>query len=227
MAEKMKIIRGTLSGKEFMFNSADTANVIEVCFNPGEYGIDITNAYDEVDIPGLSSSIVKFKQGEPRLLSLDLMLDTYNNADEVKTDLRTEYIEPLEKLMDLDSDMHAPPPCQVLWGSLDFKGFVESMKKKYTLFASDGTPVRGKVTLKLKEYISLDEQINEASLASPDRRKLFKMRDGDNIWQMAYRAYGDSGQWRAIANANNIDDPLKLEAGRDLIIPVLERKDRR
>jgi nucleoid-associated protein YgaU len=39
---------------------------------------------------------------------------------------------------------------------------------------------------------------------------------------MAYTAYGDASLWRVIAEANNIDDPLYIEVGKDLIIPVLD-----
>ena len=42
---------------------------------------------------------------------------------------------------------------------------------------------------------------------------------------MAYTAYGDPGLWRVIAHANNIDDPLEVETGRDLIIPALKKEN--
>jgi nucleoid-associated protein YgaU len=47
------------------------------------------------------------------------------------------------------------------------------------------------------------------------------MTEGDSIWNMANKAYGDPGMWRVIADANDIDDPAKIEMGKDLIIPVL------
>ena len=37
--------------------------------------------------------------------------------------------------------------------------------------------------------------------------------DGDSLPSIAYAAYGDATQWRAIAEANGIDDPLSLRRG--------------
>jgi nucleoid-associated protein YgaU len=48
------------------------------------------------------------------------------------------------------------------------------------------------------------------------------VRDGDSLPSIAFAAYGDPTQWRAIAEANEIDDPLRLPRGRALAIPRLE-----
>ena len=39
---------------------------------------------------------------------------------------------------------------------------------------------------------------------------------------IAYAAYGDPTRWRAIAEANGIDDPLRLRRGTALTIPRLD-----
>ena len=36
---------------------------------------------------------------------------------------------------------------------------------------------------------------------------------GDTLHSVAYQAYGDAGLWRPIAEANDIDDPMRLRAG--------------
>jgi nucleoid-associated protein YgaU len=215
------IIRGKLSGKEIKFNSKDSSRVIKVTFNPTEYSIKKDISFNEPNIPGLISPVIQFTQGKAQTLNVELMLDTQVSDKSEKKDIRKEYIEKLQKLMEIDSDLHAPPPCQVLWGSLKFNGVLENMDKKYILFSSDGKPVRARVTLSFKEYIPLKLQVKKSPNYSPDRRKLFKMNEGDSIWQMAYEAYGDAGLWREIAEANKIDDPLRIKNGSDLIIPVL------
>lgn len=215
---KLIINSGTISGSSFKKD----AKILEVQYNPTEYSVSSSNTFAESKIPGLSGPIIQFSQGNAQSLSLELLLDTQLSDSPAKEDIRDKYIAPLEKLMTIKSDLHAPPHCQVLWGSLDFKGVLESLDKKYTLFSSDGIPVRARVTLKIKEYIPLGLMAKNPPLNSPDRRKLFTMKEGDSIWQMAYTAYGDPGLWRVIADANKIDDPLKIENGRDLIIPVLK-----
>ncbi|NEE52104.1 LysM peptidoglycan-binding domain-containing protein, partial [Streptomyces sp. SID8455] len=38
----------------------------------------------------------------------------------------------------------------------------------------------------------------------------------------AWREYGDATAWRTIADANNIDDPMRLIPGSELLVPGLE-----
>jgi hypothetical protein len=215
--EKLKILKGKGSGSSFTYNET----VIEACFNPTEYSIKKSNSFNEIKIPGLGSPVIQFNNGETRTLSIELMLDTYYTDQAEKESVKQKYIDKLEKLLAVDSELHAPPPCKVLWGKLEFTGVLDSMDKKYVLFDSGGTPIRARVTLSFKEYISLTAQASGTPTNSPDRRKVFTVKEGDSIWQLSNRAYADPGLWRVIAEANNIDDPLELDFGKDLIIPVL------
>jgi hypothetical protein len=220
---KLIIKSGTIKGSGF--SAGDVS--FEVPYNPTEYSVNNSNSFSETKIPGLIAPIIQFNQGNTRTLSIELLLDTYKSdkTDKEKEDLREKYIKPLEKLMAIKSDLHAPPHCMVSWGTFQFKGVLESLDKKYILFSGEGTPVRARVTLKFKEYYPLELQVKGTPLYSPDRRRLFKMTESDSIWQMAYTAYGDAGLWRAIAEANNIEDPWKVETGRDLIIPALKKEN--
>jgi hypothetical protein len=217
---KLKIISGTFKGSSFKSGEV----ILEVPYNPTEYSVSKSNSFSETKIPGLAAPIIQFNQGNTRTLSIELLLDTYSDdkKEKNKEDLRKKYIEPLEKLLAIKSNLHAPPHCKVLWGTFQFLGVLESMDKKYTLFSSSGSPVRARVTLKFKEYYPLELQVKGTPLYSPDRRRLLRVKEGDSIWQMAYTAYGDPGLWRVIADANNIDDPWQVEPGRDFIIPALK-----
>lgn len=221
--KKLIIIKGKLLGKEFVFNPKDSSSVIIVTFNPTEYSVSKSNKFSEIEIPGLGSPIIQFNQGASKTLDVELMLDTYTNGIPIKNDIRIQYIYHLNKLLAVDSHLHAPPPCQVLWGSLVFMGVLEKMDVSYIMFTNDGIPVRAKVKLSFKEFVPLKLQIKGSPLFSPDRRRLFTMKQGDSIWLMAYKAYSSAGLWRVIADANKIDDPLKIENGKDLIIPVLKQ----
>ena len=44
-------------------------------------------------------------------------------------------------------------------------------------------------------------------------RRPHASRDGDSLPSIAYRAYGDATRWRTIAEANGIDNPLRLRRG--------------
>ena len=57
---------------------------------------------------------------------------------------------------------------------------------------------------------------------TPNPGQVRRLEAGQYLDTVADELYGDHGQWRAIANANGIDDPLALDPGRVLMIPELE-----
>lgn len=219
---KLVLIRGKWDGSKVTFDNNDDAAVITVTFNPTEYSIDKSNVFSEASIPGLGSPIIQFSRGNARTLSLELLLDTYT-FDRGK-DLRKEYIARLERLIDIDGDLHAPPPCKVLWSSLEFIGVLESLRKRYVFFSDDGTPVRARVTLSFKEYVPVEIQQRATPLSSPDKTKTRVVKQGDSIWHMSAQAYGSPDHWRLIAQANKIDNPQVLEIGREIVIPPLSER---
>jgi nucleoid-associated protein YgaU len=44
---------------------------------------------------------------------------------------------------------------------------------------------------------------------------------GDTLQSIAFKEYDDAGEWRRIAEANGIDDPLELAPGKRLLIPPI------
>ncbi len=221
MTEKLIIIKGRPAGKMAVFIEQDRRSIIEICFNPNEYSMDKSNTYSEASIPGLGSPIIQFSSGSAKTLSIELLLDTYTyNKGE---DIRKKYIEKLEKLVEIDGAFHAPPPCKVLWGTLEFVGVADSMRKNYVMFKDDGTPVRARVTLTFKELVPVEFQMIMTPRFSPDRLKKYVIKEGDSLWQLSYKEYGEPSYWRLIAEKNNIDNPLSIESGIEIIIPPLVR----
>jgi len=47
----------------------------------------------------------------------------------------------------------------------------------------------------------------------------YKVEAGDNLWEIAVRAYGDGYKWVEIANANNLDNPDIIHPGNELTLP--------
>lgn len=218
-SDKLIIIKGKPAAKKALFIATDMTSVIEICFNPNEYTIEKRNNFSEASIPGLGSPIIQFSSGNTRTLSIELMLDTYTYSN--GEDIREKYIERLEKLIEVDGEFHAPPPCKVIWGSLEFVSVLDSMTKRYVFFKDDGTPVRARVTLSFKEYLPVDIQIMQSPRSSPNRFKKHLIKEGDSLWLLSSKEYGEPFHWRFIAEANKIDDPLSLEPGTEIILPPL------
>jgi hypothetical protein len=91
---------------------------------------------------------MEFTAGEPKSMTFDLFVDLYEN----KGDVHTQYTLPLLKMAEVDTMMKRPPMVSVTWGKQQqFKGVIENVSVKYTLFLEDGTPVRASVNLKVRE----------------------------------------------------------------------------
>jgi hypothetical protein len=189
---------------------------IEALFNPNQYSISKSNSIAESAIPGLEAPILQYVHGNTRTLDMDLFFDTYEKGTNVKDKTDKVY-----DLLYVVSSTHAPPICQIEWGGLDFQGVLDHVSGKFTLFLADGTPVRATLSVSFKEYIDVQVLVRERPRESADHRKTWLVKSGDRIDNIAGQEYNDPGMWRPIAEANDLDDPSRLEPGFVLLIPPL------
>ncbi len=189
---------------------------IEVLFNPAEYTLDKSNQFQSTPIVGLSTPLTQFINGNARTLTMDLFFDTYEKGVDVRI-----YTGKMQALLEIDSDLHAPPVCQFVWDSIILKATIEKITSKYTMFLPDGTPVRATLNVTFKEYKTLSEQLSENRLSSATKTRIIITQQGEALWHIASRYYGDPGQWRVIAKENGIDDPLLIQAGMELRLPSI------
>jgi hypothetical protein len=102
-----------------------------------------------------------------------------------------------------------------------FRCVLESVKQKFTLFSSEGTPLRATLSVTLREYRTLEEQLKQLHLSSPDRTHAHVIDATDTLAGISDRYYERPDDWRSIADANNIDDPRRLAIGTLLRVPRL------
>lgn len=100
-----------------------------------------------------------------------------------------------------------------------FKCIVENVKQKFTLFSPEGIPLRATLTVALREYKTLDEQLAQLNLTSPDRTHSHVVEGGETLAHISAEFYQQPDDWRYIADANNIEDPRRLTVGAFLTIP--------
>lgn len=190
---------------------------IDVLFNPNEYTLNSANNFAWKTIPGLQSPIGQFVSGEATTLAMDLFFDTYEEGIDVR-----KHTKRVATLLQVDSDLHAPPSCRFVWGSLDFKGIVEKVGQRFTMFMDSGIPVRATLSVSFRSLQSMKEQYEGIPRQSADRTKQKMLAQGEHLWMLAAEEYEDPGAWRAIAEANGIDNPRLVKTGRNMIIPRLE-----
>lgn len=190
---------------------------VEVLFNPGEYSLDTSNSYSWNKVPGLSMPVGQFISGGTTSLTMDFFFDTYEKGTDVRN-----YTKKISGLLDVEKELHAPPICRFVWGSLDFKGVVEKVTQSFTMFLDSGIPVRAKLKVTFRSWHSKKEQLQKIPRHSSDRTKQKMLKQGEQLWMIAAHEYEDPGLWREIAKANNIDNPLRVQTGRRISVPRLD-----
>jgi len=97
-------------------------------------------------------------------------------------------------------------------------GFLKSVEIDYLLFDNDGTPLRATANVTLQALPQTTPGTNPTSGGISGRRSA-RTTQGDSLASIAQREYGDAGLWRAIAIANDIDDPGRVPPGTRLLLP--------
>jgi nucleoid-associated protein YgaU len=52
------------------------------------------------------------------------------------------------------------------------------------------------------------------------KTQTYTVQPGDNLSKISKQFYGDANKYKTIADANKLDDPDKIKAGQQLIIPA-------
>jgi hypothetical protein len=198
---------------------------IDVEFNPTEYTLAKAAQIAEIGIPGLDSPLLQFIRGQNEKLTLELFFDTTASGlgESGAVDVRTR-TKSIYQLVKIQPKTHAPPRVLFIWGSLSFKAIVESVQQKFTLFNPAGIPLRAALSVTFREYKTLQDQLTELNLQSPDQTKRRTVREGDTLNRIAFEEYNDPRQWRVIADSNRevLASVRRLVPGTVLIIPPLE-----
>ena len=189
---------------------------IPVMFNPPEYQLEKTNQFAEIGIPGLGSSLLQFVRGSSQTLTMELFFDTSDLGIDVR--LITTL---LLGLTSLNPDTHGPPRLLFVWGTLVFPCVLERVSQQFEYFNTLGMPLRARLNVTFKGHDLLEDLVASIPLLSADRTKRRVFKQGDSLQRIAAEEYADPRQWRPIAEASGIDNPLTVAPGRGLTIPTL------
>jgi len=215
---------------------------IPVQYNPTELSFDKSAQLAEVTIPGLDTPLQQFVRGQAEKLSMELFFDTSDQGMGEGATSVTDWTDKIYSLVKIVPTLHAPPICVLIWnekfpgrslGSLTevqikgqsrhgFECIVESVKQKFTLFSTEGVPLRATLSVTFREYKTLDQQLKQLKLSSPDRTHSHVIREDDALWRIASRYYNRPGEWRAIADENEIEDPRRLVVGTLVRVSPME-----
>lgn len=147
---------------------------LTVCFNPKDLVVEKSATWEPIS-PVDDEPEALFGPPAPASLSVTLLFDTY----EEKVSVYKKYTSQLEKLIHiLSEEVPRPPLVLFIWGGFSFAGVVESLSQKYTMFLSNGAPVRAECSLKMKKVRGAVSRRDSNPRSAPDKRPSFKP-----LWQ--------------------------------------------
>jgi nucleoid-associated protein YgaU len=217
--------------------SDGSTDFVEAQFNPTEFTLEKGAQVAEIAIPGLDSPLLQFVRGQAEKLTVDLFFDSTENGTGAGAESVTTLTDRVYSLVKVEPNGHAPPICTFVWNASfpgadispsagnqrrnEFQCVVDSVRQKFTFFSPEGVPLRATLTLSLREYKTLDDQLRQLNLSSPDRSHSHVTQRNDTLARLAARYYRKPSEWRAIAVANDLDDPRRMDAGLYLRIPPI------
>ena len=169
-------------------------------------------------------------------LAFDLIFDTADlGAPDAPVSVRTQtaMVERFVLPKGKGNDKQAPPKCRFSWDKLVLDGIIEDLTIDFELFAANGTPLRAKVGVSLKEQDAKYELgetgpgANNANGATPPGRpgsgpgasgagptdRSAQALGGESAADFAARMGLDPSAWRGIAGQLGGGASLSLSAG--------------
>jgi hypothetical protein len=211
-----------------------TPSLSLTCFvNPKDYSIKRSNTWTSNNKAGKVPYPPQFGSGGAVTISVALTL----LADADGSGSVTDQVAVLMKMMEPTAagakKKASPPHLQLRWGNdpLFFEVVMTNASVQFTYFQPDGVPVRATATIELLQATKWD--IKGAGSWKPAEKgqnpttrgtaglRSHLVRDGDTLAGLSYLYLDDPTRWRLIADANGIDDPLRLRRGQVLAIPPL------
>lgn len=225
MAELKKLEIIAYEDKNF---STKTGNSFSVMVNPGNYDENKQIEYDEKKALD-GGNLPAYKGYKDEELRFEFTLDTTGVLGDWMNTPKVEELRPLSATIKIlentvytyVGDAHEPPYLGLIWGTLNYKGRLKSMKINYLLFNNEGEPLRAKVTISILKYVDEATQNRLKNKSSPDLSHLVTVKDGDTLPALCQRMYRSAAYCTEVARVNGLTGFRQLIPGTQLLFPPL------
>lgn len=216
----MSAISGGSVDKAWFYND-DTGDWFEVQYNPVNFKFNKPVSWKEHDDQGKEGSL-EFQKASPASMSMELTFDTTHDGSDVRTAWVNLLLYLTNPLVPAGSgeqsclEKKRPPKVWFRWGKFKLLGVIESVDATYLMFSPEGTPLRAKVTVKMKEWNPEDyDNGGGGSYYESEPVSLVTVGPGETITAVAL---ANDADWREICDKNNINDPMDDVGSGDTVM---------
>jgi hypothetical protein len=213
---------------EKAFLQIEDGTKLPCLFNPESVSVGRTNLWSADPMPGKGVPRLRYAGADAGRMHLDLVFDTTDTGRSV-----TEHTGKLMALMDIDKNLPGtdestnnarPPTVTFHWADLhSFPAVVVNLDLAFTYFSSSGVPLRAQLSLDLRQFEpSQAFGPQNPTSGTPKPHRVHRVQPGETLDRISARYYGDATQWRLLAGANGIEDPLSVQPGALLSVPRMD-----
>ncbi len=207
-----------------------------VLYNPASYYKDFKMELDTQTPVNAADRPLQFKYTSNKDMKIDLLLDatgaSYSGTSELQQNLiddaQRPSVEPvvqqfLDDCFTKNPEAHRPNYIKLIWGPMIFQGVLTAIKVNYSLFATNGNPLRAKLECTFTSHTSLRQQAEEAQQNSPDLTHYRIVEAAATLPLMTNKIYNSPDYYLEIARSNNLNNFRKLKQGSRLKFPPIEK----
>jgi hypothetical protein len=173
----------------------------------------------------------KYKSTAPEELKIEFILDGTNTLEGyVDKYNKMEVSDQIKAFTDCvykyEGKIHRPRFLIVRWGSeLRFPCVLSHLDVSYSLFKSNGNPLRAKITATFIKYETTVAVEAANRISSPDLTHYRIVKQGDRLDLMTFGIYDDSNYFLQVAKANNLSSVRNILPGTDLYFPPINKNE--
>lgn len=190
-------------------------------FNPEKYSTSKNSLFNTDRRPGATGSELRFNREQHRTFNFEFVVDGTGASGEKR-----------EVLVDINlfrltcgflGDTHRPTFLILNWGTFLSRCVLTSLTIDYTLFRSDGTPLRATMKATFAEYTLPALEQLQNFLSSPDVTHVRTVTANDRLDLMSYNIYKDSKYYMELARVNDLNQFRRLKTGEKLVFPPIDK----
>lgn len=216
--ELEKLLIKAYSDPEF----SSSAGEYEADINPEKFTHNHSISYTEPTNASSEGNTPKFKSIGPESVSFTLH---YDATGIIKTNADRDVNESIEALKEItyvyDGTIHRSNYLVISWGTFIFACTLDSIKVDYTMFKSDGTPLRATADVSFKAYTNESTRKIMAQKSSPDLTHQKIMTEGFSLPLLSQEIYNSPDYYLKLAAFNNLDTFRSVRPGTKIMLPPL------
>jgi nucleoid-associated protein YgaU len=201
---------------------------ITFAYNPKAYSIQTKGNWKGSSQPATDGPAPQWLGVEPPTLDVEMLLDAFSVPPcEPSVVIEQLKLLTLPTALSMATESSSAPIVMFGWGSniIMDQAVVEWVNVEYQRFLL-GVPVRARATVHLRA-VPLPSPLGPTNPSSGGlaTQRTRTVVEGDSLASIAYQEYKDPNKWRALAESNNIDDPMRVKNGTVLIVPDRREAD--